>query len=142
MVKAAFAFGGVLALLAAIAYLRDPPWLIDVSSGLRPWQQTAAGVRYRWSGGHASFFVPSDARRIGIPIATTFDARGARPMLVTITIDDQRAARLVLNDGAWRRVLIAMPPRGSRRVRRVDIRTNVVREDNRGVQVGEIAIER
>ena len=41
-------------------------------------------------------------------------------------------------DDAWRTLTIALPPRGSRRVRRIDIRTSVVRDDNHGVKLGEI----
>ena len=93
---------------------------------------------FRWSGGHASFFVPAGAGTIRIPLATTFDARGNAPMVVTASVDDVRAGRVLLTDEAWQALTIALPPRGSRRVRRIDIRTSVVREDNHGVKVGRI----
>jgi hypothetical protein len=124
--------------LGALAYLRDPPWLIDQTSGLRSWQQEDG--RFRWSGGHASFFVPADARQVRIPVATTFDERGAEPMTVSLFVDDRRAAAILLTDDRWRDVILDMPPRGSRRVRRIDLRTNVTREDNHGVKIGELAV--
>ena len=129
-----------VALLAALGYLRDPPWLINQTTGLRNWEQRAGEPRYRWSGGHASFFVPSNAASVEVPVSTTFDGRDARPMMVTISIDDVVAARAVLTDAAWKRVAVQLPPPGHRRVRRVDIRTSVTREDNHGVRVGEVTV--
>lgn len=132
--------GGIcaIAVIGALAYLHDPPWLIDQTTGLRGWEQRQGLPRYRWSGGHASFFVPSGSGTIDIPISTTFDARDARPMMVTITVDDEPAARVVLIDDAWTRVRVALPPPGGRRVRRIDVRTSVTREDNHGVRIGEV----
>jgi hypothetical protein len=134
----------VLALLcaagAALWYLRDPAWVIDQTTGLRPAQREADGRVVRWSGGHASFFVPADAGELRIPISTTFDARepgGDRPMIVTFTIDDRRAARVLLTDTEWREVTLPMPAPGARRVRRVDVRTNITRADNHGVRIGQ-----
>ena len=98
---------GIAAVLVVLGgtlwYLRDPPWLPGQTTGLRGWQREPDGSAYRWSGGHASFFVPADARQVRIPVATTFDARGPRgfdPMLVTFTIDDVRAGRALLIDPA------------------------------------------
>jgi len=127
----------VIAAVAGVWYLRDPPWLIDQRSGLRAPERAADGTVYRWSGAHASFFVPADARSVRIPVATTFDARDARPMMVTAFVDDARAARVLLSNEAWQTLAFEMPPRGSRRVRRIDIRTSVVRDDNHGVKMGE-----
>jgi hypothetical protein len=129
----------LVACLGALAYLRDPPWQIDQTSGLRSWQQ-ADGRRFRWSGGHASFFVPSNARQIRIPVATTFDERGSEPMIVSFSVDDRKAAGILLTDDRWQDVILDMPARGSRRVRRIDLRTNVTREDNHGVRIGELAV--
>lgn len=129
-----------LALGAGLWYLRDPAWLVTQTTGLRGWQRSPDGVPFRWSGGHASFFVPSDAHSVRIPVATTFDDGGTAPMMVTFTIDGARAARLLLTDRGWREVTLSMPPRGSRRVRRVDVRTSVTREDTHGVQLGELKV--
>ena len=140
--RAAFA-AVVVALAAGLWYLRDPAWLADQTTGLRGWQRNADGAAYRWSGGHASFFVPSNARQIRVPIATTFDARqprGDEPMVVTMTIDDRRAARVLLADPAIEHVVLHMPPVGSRRLRRIDVRTSVTREGNHGVMVGPVSM--
>jgi hypothetical protein len=128
----------LVALVCAAWYLRDPPWLIDQTAGLRPPERAADGTVFRWSGGHASFFVPAESGTIRIPLATTFDARGNAPMVVTACVDDALAGRVLLSDEAWQALTLALPPRGSRRVRRIDLRTSVVREDNHGVKVGAI----
>jgi hypothetical protein len=125
-------------LVCALWYLRDPAWLIGQTTGLRQPERAADGTVFRWSGGHASFFVPSAGRTVRIPVATTFDARDAVPMVVTVFVDDVRAARVLLTDDAWHNVTVELPPSGSRRVRRIDIRTSVVREDNHGVKIGQI----
>lgn len=136
----------VLALLVAAAcaawYLRDPAWLIDQTTGLRAAERAPDGTVFRWSGGHASFFVPSDASAIRIPVATTFGARGTAPMVVTVFVDDARSGRVLLTDEGWQSLTIPLPPRGSRRVRRIDIRTSVVREGNHGVRIGEVQVAR
>ena len=128
------------ALGCAVWYLRDPAWLIDQSTGLRAPEKAADGTVFRWSEGHASFFVPSDAGTIRIPVSTTFGADGTAPMMVTVFVDDARAGRLLLTDDAWHSMTIPLPPRGSRRVRRIDIRTSVVRDDNHGVRVGAVQV--
>jgi hypothetical protein len=123
---------------AALWYLRDPPWLAAQTTGLRAWQQAADGTRYRWSGRHASFFVAANATRVIVPVATTFRASADKPMVVTFSIDDARGTRVLLTSPAWTPVTLEMPPRGSRRVRRIDVRTSVTRDGNYGVMIGEV----
>jgi hypothetical protein len=86
--------------------------------------------------------VPADAQSVRIPIATTFPDADAPPMVVTFFVDDVRAARVLLTDEAFKEVAIPMPARGWRRLRRIDVRTSVTREDNHGVKVGEVQVVR
>lgn len=130
----------LLSIAAAILYLRDPPWLISYTTGLRAWERAEDGTPFRWSTSHASFFIPSDAGTVLLPVSTTFGAGGDKPMLVTITIDDGRAARVLLEDAQWKQVALTLPRPGSRRVRRIDVRTSLTREDNRGVRLGELKL--
>jgi hypothetical protein len=133
-----FVLLGSLGLFGALAYLRDPAWLIRTESGFRPWETNTDGTRYRWTGGHASFFVRSEASEISFPLRTTFSAPSDGPVAVTLAIDDQLAQRVVLTDDAWHQVTLSLPPRGSRRVRRIDIRVDRTRPGNHGVEVAEV----
>lgn len=123
---------------AALAYLRDPPWLLATTSGLRGWETDRDGARFRWTSGHASFFVPADWSAVELPLRATFDSPTDWPIVATVTIDDRPADRVVLSDDTWRRVVIRLPPRGTRRVRRMNIRLDRTRDGNRGVQLGEV----
>ena len=60
--------------------------------------------------------------------------------MVTVTIDDDRAARVLLEDAQWKQVTVPLPKPGRRRVRRVDIRTSVTRDVYVGVRVGELKV--
>lgn len=128
----------LVCLSGAIAYLRDPPWLIRMESGFRPWERAADGTPVRWTGGHASFFVSAAATRVRMPVRTTFAASSDSPVEVTFSIDDRAAERVVLQDDAWRAVTLVVPPGGGRRVRRIDVRVDRTRAGNRGVQIGRV----
>ena len=129
----------IFVVFAALWYVRDPAWLDAMTSGLRPWEQSADGHRYRWSGGHASFFVPSSAASFDLPLSTMFGASDP-PMVVTITVDDRPANRLLLTDADWHVVTVTPSAPTTRRVRRVDVRAKVTRDGNYGVRIGEIAL--
>ena len=128
----------LIGLFGALAYLHNPPWLAHQTVGLRPAQTGRDGRRFRFSGMHAAFYLPSNAGVVHIPVATTFDEQGRDPMVVTFWIDDVRSARLLLTDADWHDVELNIPRRRWRRLVRVDVRTSVVRPDNHGVKIGEI----
>jgi hypothetical protein len=86
--------------------------------------------------GHASFFVPADARTIELPVRTTFGA-GDWPITVTVSIDDRPADRIPLADDEWHAMVLRLPAPGSRKVRRVDIRLDRNRDDDHGAMIGE-----
>lgn len=124
-----------------LAWLRDPPWLARVDSGFHGWRTDPDGVRYRWTTGHASFFVPSTAARLAIPVRVTFEDADDPPVLVRIAIDDRPADEFELRDDRRATRRIAMPSPGGRRLRRIDVRVDRLRPGNRGIQIGEIALE-
>ena len=130
----------VASVAGALAYLRDPPWLDRMESGFRRWETATDGTRYRWTAGHASFFVPATATAIVIPTRTTFDDPGQPPILVSIAIDDRPADEFVLRDDGWRTHELLLPPPGRRRLRRIDVRVDRLRQGLRGVQVGEVRV--
>ena len=121
--------------VAVLAYLRDPPWLLAYSSGFTQWEVAEDGSRVRWAGAHASFFVSSDARDLRLRLRTTFERPDDWPVTVSVTQDDVPVDRLVLSDGAWRESTIRLPPRGSRRVRRVDVHSDRTRPTHRALQL-------
>ncbi|HET7221010.1 MAG TPA: hypothetical protein VFJ02_23310 [Vicinamibacterales bacterium] len=127
-----------IATIAALAYLRDPPWLAGVESGLRGWETAADGTRFRWTDGHASFFVPAASGAVTIPVRVPFDAPGDPPVRVRIAIDDRLADEFELRDDRWTSRRLQLPPPGSRSLRRVDLRVDRVRAGNRGVQMARV----
>ena len=121
-------------LAALVAYLRDPPWLANVTSGLSDPEQDPSG-EYRWTGGRASFFVPSDARSIRLSLRAMKDTPTDWPINVTITLDDRTVELVRLADETWHDLRLRLPPAGSRRVRRVDLKLDRLRSGRRGVQL-------
>jgi hypothetical protein len=126
-----------LALVAALAYLRDPPWLLHVTSGLSTPERDEAGVEFRWTRGHASFFVPADAPAVVLSMRSLNDTPSDRPITVTISIDDRPAEVVSFQDESWRDVRLPLPPAGRRRVRRIDLKLDRLRSQHRGVQLRE-----
>ena len=119
----------IVALGSLLAYLRDPAWLAGVESGFRGWRAGPDGLRYRWTTGHASFFVPSSSSRITIPARVTFDQPGDPPVLVRIAVDDRPADEFELRDDRWNARRLVLPPPGRRRLRRIDIRVDRLRSE-------------
>lgn len=128
-----------IAILAVLAYLRDPAWLAAHTHGLHEWETAADGTRYRWAAGRSSFFVPAGVDAVTLPIRTTFNGGVDWPVVVTVSIDDRVAERLTLADSEWHYVRLTLPPPGRRSTRRVDVHADRTRAEERAVQLGEIA---
>jgi hypothetical protein len=73
-------------------------------------------------------------------LRTTFARPDEWPIAVSVSIDDKLGQRVVLTDASWREVAMPLPPRGSRRVRRIDVRSDRARDDNHAVQIGEVTL--
>jgi len=130
----------IVTAVSILAYLRDPVWLAGVESGFHAWRTGPDGVRARWTTGHASFFVPAASARLAIPVRLTFDQPSDPPVLVRIAVDDRPADEFELRDDRWVTRRLVLPPPGSRRLRRIDIRVDRLRAGNRGIQLGEIVL--
>jgi len=138
------AVAGAVIAFAAAAYLHDPPWIGGVTSGLSNWQIDASGRRFRWTQGRASFYVPSDAGVMTLPLRAAAADPGGTRVVVNVSIDDRSVTEVTLTDpSAWVRVRLPIPQRRTgRRFRRVDLRiSRTIDDSGRGVQAGEAALE-
>lgn len=125
---------------ALIWWLRDPPFLPRMESGLRPWAVDGDGVRYRWTTGRASIFVPSSWRDVEIPLRARAFGPDWLPVSVEVRIDGRPVDRVTLSDERWVSRAIRLDGlRTSRRFRRVDLRVNRVWPDGYyGVRLGDV----
>ena|SRR5579872_4000249 len=126
---------------AASAYLYDPAWTANVTSGMREWEEDPPGTRFRWTSGHASFFVDGDGRSVTLPLRAAIPLNaGQPPVVVSVSVDDRWLTDVELKDAdRWMRPTLPLPPaRGWRRHRRIDLRVSRVSPYmNLGVQVGQ-----
>src|SRR5262249_389324 len=87
-----------IALLAAAAYLREPPGTARQASGLFGWEEDPPGTRFRWTNGRATFFVPSSAAVMTLPLRGVFPGDGGKPVTVDVKVDDRWLATIQLAD--------------------------------------------
>lgn len=128
---------------ATLIYLRDPAWLIDVSSGFGHWQQDG-NTRFRWTKGRASFFVPAETKLVRVPLRARFRTTSEPPVLVRIDVDDAAASLVALGDERWTEAVVRMEPsrRRPRHVVRLDLHVDRTWGDRGlGVQVGVVTVE-
>jgi hypothetical protein len=143
--RAMMRLAAVAIVALALAYLRDPSWLGGLTSGFTDWDRDEQGAAFRWTTGHSSFFVPSDATTVAIPVRAVFSAGDRRPVVVRIALNDRPAAEALLTNGGWTRVQVACAgvPTHGRRHMRVDLRVSRAWTDDRlTVQVGAITVGR
>ena len=133
-------------LVAGAAYLRDPPWAGQITSGMRGWEtERRRGTRFRWTTGRASFFVPSEARVMTLPLRAVFPAPDGGPVTVSVSVDDRWLADVELRQPEeWVRTSLPLPQKEtSRRFRRVDLHVSrtIAGPFIFGVQTGEIELD-
>jgi hypothetical protein len=138
-----FLVGVILAaaLVPTLLWLRDPPWLGRIESGLGPWSTDESGTRSRWTAGRASFFVPAEASEVRLPLRPGRDT-AEWPVVVTVSVDDRLADRMTLTQDEWYVSRVRLPPPGSRRFRRIDIHADRTVDGTYGVQLGEVQVAR
>lgn len=133
-----------LLLVAALAYLRDPPWLGEVTSGFSTWREDEAGRRFRWTTrSRASMYVPADAVLVTLPLRLGAARQDGEPVRTSVAIDGRVFATVSLDDPArWVPVSFSLPRTASRhRAVRVEILVpRLVGRDHLGVQVGEAIV--
>jgi hypothetical protein len=134
---------GVLAALAVIAYLYDPPWMGGVTSGLRPWEEDPPGTLFRWTAGRGTFFVPSSATSMTVPLRAVFPGPNGMPVTVEVRDDGRLLATIELSDPeAWIRTTVPLKRYvGRRRFRRIDLHVSRVAPPFAlGVMTGEVVV--
>lgn len=130
--------------VAALVHLYDPPWIGRVTSGLRAWEEDPPGTFFRWTKGRATFFVPSSASEMTLPLRAVFPGPNGGPVTVDVRIDDRWLATIELTDpAAWVRPRLPLGRRtGYRSYRRIDLRINrAVGPYILGVMTGEISLD-
>ena len=130
--------------VGALMVLRDPPWAGRIASGFRAWEEDPQGVRFRWTAGRASFFVPADATTMTVRLRTAFTGPPGSPTEVQILSDGRWLATVRLPDlDVWVKTTLPIGERTRRRYRRIDLRVNrVVPPFMLGVMVGEAQLSR
>ena len=132
------------ALVAVLGHLRDPPWLLAVTSGFGTWHEDEAGRRYRWTTrSHASFYVPASAEVVVLPLRPGIARPEGGPVGVSLAFDGRVFMTVTLDDPLrWLPVTFALPPGSPKRqaVRIEVIVRRLLRRENLGVQVGEPVI--
>ena len=128
------------------AYLRDPPWAGQITSGLRAWEDDPRqGGRFRWTAGRASFFVPRDATVMTLPLRAVFPGPNGGPVTVSVSVDDRWLTDIELRQpDQWVRTSLPLPRKTpSRRFRRIDLHVSrtAVGVFILGVQTGEIELD-
>jgi hypothetical protein len=107
-----------LLIVAALAWLRDPPWLAGYRHGFFPVEVDAEGVAFQWTAGRASFYVPADA---AVPRSFHVAAHPQFPTQVSVSVDGRLVDRFVVGP-EWRKVTVPVAQATtSRRHRRVDV---------------------
>jgi hypothetical protein len=133
------AIAAAVAVIAALAYLYDPPWMGNVTSGMRGWDYGVPGMVIRWTNGRASLFIPSDAKAVMIPLRSGFPGPNGEPVTVDISVDGRFLTTITLTDpAAWVRHELPLGRRTSRRrFRRIDFHVSrVIQERLLGVMTG------
>ena len=133
----------VVAAAAALAYLRDPLWIGDVTSGFRPWEEDPPGTVFRWTAGRATFFVPSSAATMTLPLRAVFPGPNGTPVRVAIREDGDLLGTIDLTaPDAWVAPTLTLKPMpGGRRFRRIDLSVSrVVPPFTLGVMTGRVTL--
>jgi hypothetical protein len=121
-----------------------------VAFGFYEWERDPRGLPFRWTGGEASFYVPTGVRTVEIPLRA-WNPTPERPTSVGIDVNGTTVRELVIDHGAWTSTVVPLPPQAPDRYWRIDIRVAPTIQPSRlaagiaddrvlGVRVGEIQL--
>jgi putative inorganic carbon (hco3(-)) transporter len=112
-----------IATIAVASQPITPPSSRDVN-GFYDWETGSDGVPFRWSERFASLFVPSDVRRVEIPVKVPAELRIQPPLEVDLVVGGvfQNRAPVL---GSWTTLVVNLPDTGpASPVRRIDLRAD------------------
>lgn len=130
------------------------PAAVDaLRSGLFDWElEHATGRRFRWTGAHATTFVPGAAQAVRIVLRALHTGPDGGPVVVDVALGGRPVRRVPLFDRRWVEVTLhPVPGRPAAALQRIDLRVTppwTARErrngDGRtlGVQIRELAVMR
>lgn len=96
-------------------------------------------------GGRASFFVPSDAKTVTIPLHALLITDDRRPFVIRVDVNDRPATQVVLGDEQWTpaQLRVVLPQNWPRKLIRIDLRDSRTWSERAiSVQVGDVALDR
>jgi hypothetical protein len=125
--------------------------LAGTSGGLSGWQREPDGSRYRWAGTRSTFYVPSSASAVRIPLQHGWSDR--RTIEVAILVEGREADRVMLPaDDRWKVVRILLPAESVAAFTRFDLVASragervplavIPTEDSGAIKVGRVEIDR
>lgn len=132
----------------------DTPAAVDVlRSGLFDWElEHATGRRFRWTGAHATTFVPGAAQTVRIVLRALHAGPDGGPVVVDVALGGRPVRRVSLFDRRWVEVTLhPVPGHPAAALQRIDLRVTPpwkARERRNGdartlgVQIRELAVTR
>ena len=120
----------VLAATRANSAFPSPP-ASPPDRGFHDEHQTADGMKYRWSTRHAVAWMQSDIGFLTLDVQAPNLPGRQRPFVVQIEIDGRVAKTTTVPPGHWTQIGVALPERGAKPRRRIDLRVNQVWSEKR-----------
>jgi O-antigen ligase len=124
--NAAVAVIGVCLAIAAMRATRPPirPAVSPDVDGFYGWETSGDGARFRWSHQFASVFVPSEARRVSIPISVPAGLHMTGSLEVEVMIGGVFQVRQTMSGGRTSIDLGLAGITAPSRFKRIDLKTN------------------
>ncbi|MEQ1895944.1 MAG: O-antigen ligase family protein [Vicinamibacterales bacterium] len=99
--------------------------------GFHDERQTADGTKYRWSTRHAVAWVQPDVGFLTLDVQAPSLPGRQRPFVVRLEADGRVVQAAIVPPGRWTQIGVALPDRGAKPRRRIDLRVNQVWSERR-----------
>ena len=108
----------------------SPP-AAPLDRGFHDERQTADGTKYRWSTRHAVAWVQPDVGFLTLDVQAPSLPGRQRPFVVRLEADGRVVQAAIVPPGRWTQIGVALPDRGAKPRRRIDLRVNQVWSEKR-----------